>query len=132
MELALLVYGISVTSSFATFCVLLSTVLFIITFGRSMKYVSDLDFCSSFNNENLAVLVQTKKSIVRFGGTALLLAFLTVLIPSEKTMYVMVGAYAAQKISQAPETKVISEKVLKVIEQKLDEQINEVTDNKSK
>jgi len=127
MELALLVYGISVMSSLAAFCVFICVCLVIIVIFKLVAY----DFTPSYKRaENQWEI--TKKSIGKYMVTFLVLAFTTVLIPSEKTMYVMVGAYAAQKIAQAPETKVISDKVLKVIEQKLDQQINEVTDKKSK
>jgi len=127
MELALLVYGISVMSSFAAFCVLMCVCLVIVVIFKLAAY----DFTPSYKRaENQWGL--TKKSILKYMVTFLVLAFTSVLIPSEKTMYVMVGAYAAQKVYQSPETKVISEKVLKVIEQKLDEQITYVTDKKLK
>jgi len=45
---------------------------------------------------------------------------LVVVVPSEKTMYTMAGAYATQKIAEAPETKEIANKVLKIINEKLD------------
>jgi len=127
MELALLVYGISVISSFAAFCVFICVCLVIVIIFKLVAY----DFIPSYNRaENQWEI--TKKSILKYIVAFILVSFTSVLIPSEKTMYVMVGAYAAQKVAQAPETKVISAKVLKVIEQKIDEQIKEVADKKLK
>lgn len=74
---------------------------------RSTKWIDVKKFC-----KNCMIAIVVISSAVVF-------------IPNEKTAYVMVGAYATQKIAQSPETKVISEKVLKVIENKLDEYITE-------
>ena len=43
-----------------------------------------------------------------------------ILIPSEKTAYTMVGAYAAQKVAENEKVQQMSGKVLTIIEQKLD------------
>lgn len=42
-----------------------------------------------------------------------------VVIPSEKTAYLMVGAYATQKIAEAPKTQELGAEVLKIIELKI-------------
>lgn len=47
-------------------------------------------------------------------------AFLNVLLPTEKTAYTMVAAYATQKVYESPETAKIQAKVLTIINQKLD------------
>lgn len=46
-------------------------------------------------------------------------AFVAMLIPSEKTAYLMVGAYATQKIAEAPKTQELGAEVLKIIELKI-------------
>lgn len=43
----------------------------------------------------------------------------TMLIPSERTAYLMVGAYATQKIAEAPKTQQLGAEVLKIIELKI-------------
>ena len=48
-----------------------------------------------------------------------LVMVLNVLIPSEKTAYLMVGAYATQKIAEAPKTQELGAEVLKIIELKI-------------
>ena len=46
-------------------------------------------------------------------------------IPGEKTMYTMVGAYAAEQVAKDPKVQQLSGKVLTIIETKLDDIINE-------
>lgn len=66
---------------------------------------------------------------------------LAVLIPSERTAYLMVGAYATQKIAEAPKTQQLGADVLKIIESKikfyaeesakeLEQKLSEETSNK--
>jgi len=120
MELALLVYGISVLSAinglllFVCFCVA------VVIFARIISYDHNRH---AYKKDTWEI---TSKVIQKYVIIFLVLSSITALIPSQKTMYVMVGAYAAQKVAQSPETRTISEKVLKVIEKELDEQINEV------
>lgn len=45
--------------------------------------------------------------------------FVAMFIPSEKTAYLMVGAYATQKIAEAPKTQQLGAEVLKIIELKI-------------
>lgn len=48
------------------------------------------------------------------------LAFVLAILPSEKTAYTMVGAYAAQRLAQNSEVQELSGKVLTIIEQQMD------------
>lgn len=50
---------------------------------------------------------------------AVLSLFITVLLPSEKTAYTMVAAYAAQKVAEQPETKAMANDVLTIINSKV-------------
>lgn len=45
--------------------------------------------------------------------------FVAMFIPSERTAYLMVGAYATQKIAEAPKTQELGADVLKIIESKI-------------
>ena len=44
-----------------------------------------------------------------------------VVLPSKKTAYMMVGAYAAQKVVQSPDVVGIYSRVIRLVETKLDE-----------
>lgn len=57
------------------------------------------------------------------GPIVTLLAFIALLIPSKQTIYMMAAAKVGEEIVQAPETKEIGSKVLKLINEKLDEQL---------
>ena len=50
-----------------------------------------------------------------------LLALLTALLPSERTVWLMAGGYAAQQVAQSEKTHVIIGKVDALINKKLDE-----------
>lgn len=55
--------------------------------------------------------------------TAMFISILLVLTPSTKTAYMMVGAYATQKMVEAPETKQITGKIITIINDKLDQEM---------
>lgn len=46
---------------------------------------------------------------------------LLILLPSKKTAYMMVGAYAAQKVVQSPDVVGIYSRIIRLVETKLDE-----------
>ena len=56
---------------------------------------------------------------------AVSLSFVLAILPSEKTAYTMVGAYAAQRLSENSEVQALSGKVLTIIEQQMDKYIAE-------
>ena len=59
---------------------------------------------------------------------ALFLALLTSVIPSEKTMYMMAAAYGAQQVVQSE----AAEKVVKIVNGKLDEYLAEIEEKTNK
>ena len=52
-------------------------------------------------------------------------AVFLIFLPTEKTAYTMVGAYAAQKVAENDKVQAMSGKVLTIIEQKLDNDIED-------
>lgn len=52
---------------------------------------------------------------------------LAIALPSEKTAYTMVGAYAAQKIAESPDTQEIAKDVISIINSKIKEYAIEAT-----
>ena len=55
----------------------------------------------------------------------ILSAVLATLLPTEKTAYMMVGAYATQKIAENDKVQETGGKVLQIINQKLDQYVEE-------
>lgn len=129
MDLALLVYVISVVASIKIPLVIGTIVLGISFIGLTiakMVYVAPSEYDRKYKMEEYT---ETKNAVNRWwktvGVVVGVVAFVNVIAPSEKTMYVMVGAYAAQKVAENEKVAVLSSKVLKIIESKLDGYIEE-------
>lgn len=118
MDLALLVYAIStlegvkaILGGLVALSVLVCLALFI--------YMGDQ---YGDNNQNKT---WAWKRIKLWFATGLVSLFIFALLPSQKTAYTMVGAYAAQKVAENEKVQQMSGKVLQIIEQKLDGYIDE-------
>jgi multidrug transporter EmrE-like cation transporter len=109
MDLALLVYGISLLEKFQFFFGIGLAILFVASFVTVLARSDD-----SIEEET------AYKIWKRCGITAVCFALILTILPNEKTAYTMVGAYAAQKIAQDPRTQEVGNKVLTIINQKLD------------
>lgn len=113
MELALLVYAISLIEPIklaaGAFIAIPLGILFI---GLAV----DSDALVVFKYKSLNVLI---------GLLFVLSLTLVIFIPNKKTAYMMVGAYAAQKVYDNPTTERLSNKVIQSIEGKLDFYIEE-------
>ena len=131
MDLALLVYAISTLGSLHN---VLGVLLFISTLasigfciGVLSNVIEPAEYSWNLDKEgNLKPgIVQSRKTIARCAkwsvAVALTTSSLLVLLPSERTAYLMVGAYATQKIAEDPKVQETGNKVLQVINQKLDE-----------
>lgn len=141
MELALLIYGISllpqITGSltFLTIVAVAVTIVGLIVWGVNLEEPS---YRSEAEIARQRALGTSAKFWIKRGSTwVLILGVLNIIVPSEKTSYMMVGAYAAQTVAQSEtvgkvltESGKISNKILTIINGKLDtyveEAINEV------
>lgn len=129
MDLALLVYAISVLDK--TGPVLAMTIgITILSLIVALMYRFIGLTIESWDGEatkarKLQERVPLEKWIKRMFGILALAIFLQIIIPSEKTAYVMVGAYAAQKVAENDKVQQMSGKVLTIIEQKLDTYVEE-------
>ena len=135
MDLALLVYGIDLISSIKAFLIACTVLIGAIMIGSGVytscwyfegtEYSWDLKQDGTVKDNILnarnKVLLIFKKTILWF----FVFSFLSILIPSDKTAYTMVGAYAAQKIATDERTADVSGKVLTIINQKLDSYVEE-------
>lgn len=118
MDLALLVYAISVLSSTGAVLLVLSFIATIVAVFSAIGY-----FAGYYETEINTAKYFWKYSVIVLSIITPILLF----IPSEKTMYTMVGAYAVQKVAEDPKVQQLSAKVLKVVEDKLDGYIDETT-----
>lgn len=114
MELALFVYAASVLEKLAQY---LSTLTAIGTVGAFMIGAAVLIF-------DVEAPKFLRKLGMGFAVVACVASLVGVFVPKEKTAYMMLGAYAAQKIAESPKAEQVSEKVITLINIKLDELIS--------
>lgn len=129
MDLALLVYGISLLHPLGAFIIGLG-IMGLASVGFFFIWrISECDAKSYYsereNKERLDNGVMCEKWIKRGVGVAVTCFFLMIFVPTEKTAYTMVGAYAAQKVAENDKVQQMSGKVLTIIEQKLDSYIED-------
>ena len=135
MDLALLVYAISLLNGIGVF-------FGILMFALAIAMVASfIQFCSwKFSNSEYSwdlrpdgtlkpkvvasrelgvkILKYSSISVVVFG-------LFTIFIPTDRTAYMMLGAYAAQKVSQDPKAQEVGEKIMKIANAKLDKYVEE-------
>ena len=105
MELALLVYIISLLPTIGSTFALVAVLGWIPVAGAWFAWVDNI--------------FKTRFWPAMFTLAYFFVLTVSVLIPSEKTAYLMVGAYATQKIAEAPKTQELGADVLKIIESKI-------------
>ena len=72
------------------------------------------------------------KSIKYSAIIAIILSIFITIIPSERTAWMMVGAYTGQKIAENEKVQQLSGKVVTIIENKLDDYISEQLEKANK
>lgn len=129
MDLALLVYGISLLHGIGAFFVTCLMVCGALGFFSVVYRFTECDARSYYsqneNEQRIANGVTAMKWLWRFLAIGILSSWVLIFLPTEKTAYTMVGAYAAQKVAENEKVQQMSGKVLTIIEQKLDQYIDE-------
>lgn len=123
MKLAMLVYFASLSTGMCVFLMIVGLVLTAV-FGtvlinRSITndvYDHDADYAVKKRNQANSAF----KSVKKFALIGPALIALSILIPSEKTIYIMAGAYATEQIASNERVQKIGSDVLQVIEGKLE------------
>ena len=128
MELALLVYFASVVGTFSGLLGLLSFLLFSVSIAFVITLlVGDLGIKKRYGeteeelNNQLKIKSILTKSIKWTIPLTIIFALLSVLLPTERTVYLMTAAYATQTIAQSDRVQKIGSNVLEVVEKKLSE-----------
>ena len=136
MELALLVYFASVVGTFSGLLGLLSFLLFSVSIVFAITLlVGDLGVKTRYGETEDELSHQLKiksiltKSVKWTIPFAVILALLSVLLPTERTVYLMTAAYATQTIAQNDRVQKIGNDVLEVVEKKLSEMKGGSNDN---
>jgi hypothetical protein len=125
MELALLVYAVSLLDGISSLCVsvmvvcgalLFLSLLYLIVFGDEISFKKGDD---SWHWKNIKRIWWIAGIFLVIGGIG------KTITPNEKTAYVMIGAYATQQLASSETATKVGGKVLTVINQKLDSYISE-------
>lgn len=118
MELALLIYFIGILPTIDKFSALFVVISFVLIL-----------FTAFFTALEGSSIFEFTKRHTTFMYTYLGLsfaAFITAIaIPSEKTMYMMAGAYATQQVYQSEEARQLGSKLVKLIDKKMEQYIGE-------
>ncbi len=138
MELAFLVYFISLLNSMTGvfFALAFTSVVLVVAYALTASdyYTKYTEGCRS---KDQVELFKTKTarawmwSKIWMGMSVAFFMFANA-IPSQKTAYMMVGAYAAQKVAENPKTAELSGKVIKIIEANLDRYVDEAFEEAKK
>ena len=128
MELALLVYFASVVgsistllwlSSFLVFCVSTAFIITLLFGNLGVKQYRDETEDELENELKIKkILVMSVKWTIPL---TIIFALFSVLLPTERTVYLMTAAYATQTIAQNDRVQKIGSDVLEVVEKKLSE-----------
>lgn len=129
MDLALLVYAISLLHKISVF---FAVMMFIGIAALTVALIyrgAELSI-NTWDDQQRVKWKQERipgaMKVVWTGATvAIVFCVLGIFVPSEKTAYTMVGAYAAQKVAEDPKVHEMSNKVLTIINQKLDHYVEE-------
>lgn len=139
MELALLVWFASVVGSVSTLLGLSAFVLFSVSTAFVVTLlIGDLGIKSRYGetedelNNQLKIKSTLTKCIKWTIPFAIIFALLSVLLPTERTVYLMTAAYATQTIAQNDRVQKIGTDVLEVVEKKLSEMKGESSNDNSK
>ena len=133
MDLALLIYGISLIEGLKVFfgIIIVTSIIALLISGMftcnwkfdGQEYSWNLNRDGTVKERVLSGR-NFVASIFKYSIVATFIAgFANILLPSERTAYMMVGAYATQKVAENEKVQETGKKVLTLIEQKLDSYI---------
>lgn len=131
MTLAFIVYLISFVSILHNALILISLLSSIVIVGTFIGIASEEDYSWDFDRSgNLKPRIAEFRKNIRRTFKISSIVFIcciigVIVIPKEKTAWLMVGAYAGQKVAENEKVQELSGKVLTIIEKKLDTYITE-------
>ena len=129
MDLVWLVYGISLLTPIASLCTFIVAIcvctIMVLLVYRGAE-CSQEDWYKPEKNEKQAEKAKWCMDRVKSALKVLIPCLLVItFLPAPKTAYMMVGAYAAQKVAENGKVQETGGKVLELINQKLDSYIEE-------
>lgn len=116
MELALLIWFASVSTGIAKFFGTLAFVTFVTT-----AFVLGFSLMYSFVEDEKLKIFEYKKSIVGVFIFSILSALISVVIPDERTVYLIAAGYAGQKIVESDKFQKSTNDVYEIVNMKLEQ-----------
>jgi hypothetical protein len=120
MTVPLIIYLVEVLDKIScalTFVFIVSLIVFALT-GINWAFNADM---SKFGDSYVEKAASAKKLFKTIAIVMCITAVFDIIIPSKKTIYLMIGGYAAESIYESPEAKAFGNKVLNIVNNKLDE-----------
>lgn len=116
MELALLIWFASVSTGiaklFGTLAFIMISLVVVVVFISAMWYLIE---------EEVLKIIEYKKSVIGIFIVGLIFAIISVLIPDERTVYLMAGGYAGQKIVESDKFQKSTNDVYEIVNMKLEQ-----------
>ncbi len=131
MTLALIVYLISFVSALLNAFILAGLISLLVLIGTFVGIMTEENYSWHLDRDGglKAEVIQFRKNVrkaCKISGITLICCIIgSVIVPTEKTAWLMVGAYAGQKVAENEKVQELSGKVLTIIEKKLDAYIIE-------
>jgi len=125
MSIVLLVYLVSIVNSIKAASALFFVLLTIV-------YCGYLFIGAFYNSEQGKDENKIKFHPKKATSVLLLIGCISLFTPTEKTIYIMAAASIAQDIANSPKTAATLDKVYKIVDKKLDEQLSEGIDKATK
>lgn len=140
MTLATIVYLIYTLSNIKMFLVSVAAISGFTLAVTSILRIGRQDYSWNYKDRDQTILkddVTSFRKLVdkswKYAAIAMVsTSTLNIVIPSEKTAWLMVGAYAGQKVAENENVQRLSGKVLTVIEQNVDKYTQENIDKQTK
>jgi hypothetical protein len=120
MTVPLIIYLVEVLDKISCALTFIFVVSLIVSLLSAMVWAFNADM-SNFGKSYAIKASSAKKMLKSIVIVMCVTAILDIIIPSKKTIYLMIGGYAAESIYESPEAKAFGNKVLNIVNNKLDE-----------
>lgn len=136
MELALLIYFISIIHPLENLIMCIVMLMFVSVVVLSIVWLANFEEPKYIDIDELEkkreLIISVKQRLKKLLSWILILDLINIAIPSERTAYMMLGAYAAQTVAQSEqmdkvlsESSKISNKILTIVNNKLDTYVDD-------
>lgn len=127
MELAFIVYCIGILPGIAAFFGVTGGISLLLLLGAVFFFTVDMNSWDS--KETIEGKKAGRRKALRWVWLPLLMILFAKTIPSEKTMYTMIAAYAGQKIAETPQAQQIGNDAVDVLHELLAKAKRELKDD---